>query len=143
MAFFDSVVGDFTSAFGVEPNNLPVIGGMFTNQNEKDLIRAMNAAAAKYGQAAPQHVQATTQNAQNRMQAFQPANNMLAAMGGPGAAIDFNKMFAPVFPEGSPGQTAPQAPGQAAGSGSSAAGLLTAAGPMGAPVAGLAKLFGW
>lgn len=108
MAFFDDIVGDFTKTFGIEPNNLPLVGSAFTNQNEKDLIKAMEAAAASYRAMGPQHAQAQQNAMQNSASAYVPANSLLAAMGGPGAAIDFEQVFKNPFPEGHPANPAPE-----------------------------------
>ena len=141
MAIQDGIVSSFTNTFGIEPNNLPLIGSAFTNQNEKDLTRAMEAAAQSYRNIMPSHAAAQQQGLQNQMAAFQPTNSMLSAMGGPGAAIDFNQVFQPMFAEGHPANPATplQPPPSAAPSGQSSTGdtlkTLAASNPITAPLA--------
>lgn len=69
----------------LSPHKVPFIGSMFQNPNEIHMKQQMNQAGAAYGQMRPEIQQAYMNSLSNVAAGFQPMNNALLSMYGPGA----------------------------------------------------------
>jgi len=115
MAFsiFDDIIGAPLKAIGLSPNELPIVGGFFGNPEEEALQRQMADNAARLRELQPQMYEARMQGLRQQLGALGPANSMLAAMYGPGAAVDMTALGQSPLPPG----VFPQQPGAPAGGG--------------------------
>lgn len=97
---FDDIVAAPLKAIGLSPNELPIVGGLFGNPEEEALQRQMMDNAARLRQMGPQMADARMQGLRQQLGALGPANSMLAAMYGPGAAVDMAALGQSPVPPG-------------------------------------------
>lgn len=122
MAFdiFDDIIGAPLSAVGLEPSNLPIVGGLFTDPAEEEAQRKLQEMSAEYERLRPIYAQAQEQALRQQLGAMQPTNQMLGQMMGlPGQAMDLKALGRPTLPSeafGAP-EAQPAQGGAAPGSG--------------------------
>ncbi len=101
MSIFDDTIGMFTRAVGIEPSQLPVVGGLFSDPAEEAHAAQMRIVAQGLGAYREPMAQSQTNAINQSLGAYAPANTMMGMMYGPQMQMDFDAMGA-----------SPLAPGQ-------------------------------
>lgn len=119
MAFsiFDDFIGAPLDALGIAPHELPIVGGFFDNPEQEALQRQLEQNAARLRELQPQMFEGRMQGLRQQLGALGPANNMLAAMYGPGASVDMTALGQSPLPPGVFSAPSLQVPGGGGGGG--------------------------